>query len=140
MLKLLPKDTRALLRAALGEIESDTVFTNARIVNVFTGEVLPGDVYVYDGFIAHVEYKNPGVIDVPVKEKVDCRGMYLIPGLIDAHMHIESTMLTPRNFAKPSSPREQQPSSPILMRSATSSASKASNICMKAPKGCRCVS
>ena len=100
MLKLLPKDTRALLRAALGEIESDTVFTNARIVNVFTGEVLPGDVYVYDGFIAHVEYKNPGVIDVPVKEKVDCHGMYLIPGLIDAHMHIESTMLTPRNFAK----------------------------------------
>ena len=100
MLKLLPKDTRALLRAALGEIESDTVFTNARIVNVFTGEVLPGDVYVYDGFIAHVEYKNPGVIDVPVKEKVDCHGMNLIPGLIDAHMHIESTMLTPRNFAK----------------------------------------
>ena len=38
MLKLLPKDTRALLKAALGEIESDTVFTNARIVNVFTDE------------------------------------------------------------------------------------------------------
>ncbi|MGN1389131.1 MAG: adenine deaminase, partial [Bulleidia sp.] len=46
------------------------------------------------------EYDHPGTIDVQVKEIVDCQGMYLIPGLIDAHMHIESTMLTPRNFAK----------------------------------------
>lgn len=100
MLKLLPKDARALLRAALGETACDTVFTNARIVNVFTGEILPGDVYVYDGFIAHVEYAHPGIIDAPVKETVDCGGLFLIPGLIDAHMHIESTLLTPRNFAR----------------------------------------
>ncbi len=100
MLKLEPKDLRGLLQAALGEKEADTVFTNAQVVNVFSGEILPADVYVYEGFICHVEYAHPGQIDVPVKEVIDCQGQYLIPGLIDAHMHIESTMLTPRNFAK----------------------------------------
>ncbi|MCI2153199.1 MAG: adenine deaminase [Solobacterium sp.] len=100
MLKILPEHPQQLLKAALGELACDIVFTNAKIVNVFTGEVLNGDVYVYEGFIAHVEYEHPGVIDVPVNETIDCEGMYLIPGLIDAHMHIESTMLTPRNFAK----------------------------------------
>lgn len=100
MLKLLPEHPQALLRAALGENPCNTVFTHAKIVNVFTGEILDGDVYVFEGYIAHVEYDHPGIINVPVKEIIDCRGMYLIPGLIDAHMHIESTMLTPRNFAK----------------------------------------
>ncbi len=100
MLKIWPKNIRHLLQAARGQAESDLVLSNARIVNVFTGEILPGDVYVCDGFIAHVEYAHPGQIDAPVKQVVNCQGQYVIPGLIDAHMHIESTMLTPRNFCK----------------------------------------
>ena len=79
MLKILPEHPQQLLKAALGELACDIVFTNAKIVNVFTGEVLNGDVYVYEGFIAHVEYEHPGVIDVPVNETIDCEGMYLIP-------------------------------------------------------------
>lgn len=99
MLKILPKDTKALLEAALGRRTCDLVITNGRIVNVFTGEILPGDIYIYDGFIAHVEYAHPGTIDAPAKEVVDAQGQYIIPGLLDAHMHVESTMLTPRHFA-----------------------------------------
>jgi len=99
-MKLMPKDMKKLLKAALGEIECDFVLTNGKVVNVFTGEILDAAVYVYDGFIAHVEYNEPDKITSPVKEIIDCKGQYILPGFLDAHMHIESTMLTPRNFAK----------------------------------------
>ena len=59
---------------------------------------------MYDGAIAHVEYRNLEEGLDKVKVVVDAEGKYLIPGLIDAHMHIESSMLTPRNFAKVSIP------------------------------------
>ena len=62
--------------------------------------IYPASVYVYDGFISHVEYKEPGREEQFAKEVVDGQGKYLIPGLIDAHEHIESSMMTPRNFAK----------------------------------------
>ena len=47
-----------------------------------------------------MEYKAPGGEEQFAKEVVDGQGKYLIPGLIDAHEHIESSMMTPRNFAK----------------------------------------
>ena len=99
-MKIQPRDKRALLRAALGEIKSDLAIKNVQLVNVITGEIYPASVYVYDGFIAHVEYKEPGREEQFAKEVVDGQGKYLIPGLIDAHEHIESSMMTPRNFAK----------------------------------------
>lgn len=98
-MKIEPKNRRNLLKAALGQIESDLVVTNVSVVNVFTGEIYPADVYVYDGFIAHVERETPGKLQ-PAKKVYDGGGKMLIPGLIDAHMHIESSMLTPRNFAR----------------------------------------
>ena len=105
MLKLMPKDLKALLKAALGEIECDLALTNGKVVNVFTGEILDATVYIYDGFIAHVDYDTPqDLISVPVKEIVDVKGQYITPGFLDSHMHIESTMLTPRNFAKAAIP------------------------------------
>ena len=99
-MKIQPRDKRALLRAALGEIKSDLAIKNVQLVNVITGEIYPASVYVYDGFISHVEYKEPGREEQFAKEVVDGQGKYLIPGLIDAHEHIESSMMTPRNFAK----------------------------------------
>lgn len=99
-MKIQPRDKRALLRAALGEIKSDLAIKNVHLVNVITGEIYPASVYVYDGFISHVEYKEPGREEQFAKEVVDGQGKYLIPGLIDAHEHIESSMMTPRNFAK----------------------------------------
>ena len=58
-MKIQPSNKRALLKAALGTIESDMVITNVQLVNVITGEIYPADVFVYDGLIAHVEYKEP---------------------------------------------------------------------------------
>ncbi len=99
MYQIRVKDRKALIAAAMGKVESDLKITNAKIVNVFTGEILDGSVYVKDGFIAHVAYGNVDD-DLPYKEVYDAKGMYLIPGLIDSHVHIESSMLTPYNFAK----------------------------------------
>ncbi|MDD6466591.1 MAG: adenine deaminase [Erysipelotrichaceae bacterium] len=98
-MKLQPKNKKMLLQAALGTIPSDMVLTNGKVVNVFTGEVLNADVYIYDGFISHVEYDQVGK-DLKANKIVDVKGQYVIPGLIDAHVHIESSMMTPRNFAK----------------------------------------
>ncbi|HEO8422463.1 adenine deaminase [Niallia sp. FSL W8-0635] len=72
---------------------ADIVITNAKIVNVFTGEIMKGDVAIADDKIAGIgSYKGQRVIDA--------EGKYLVPGLIDAHVHIESSMLTPQEFAK----------------------------------------
>lgn len=99
MIRIQPKNKRELLKAALGQIEADLALKNCRLVNVFTGEIYPAVVYVKDGFISHVETEK---LDGPyfAKEEYDGDGRYLIPGLIDSHMHIESSMMTPRNFAK----------------------------------------
>lgn len=98
-MKLRPKDKKNLLRAALGQVNSDLAITNCRLVNVFTGEIYPAEIYVKDKYVVYVETK-----DFAGKKKADSiydgRGMYLIPGFVDAHMHIESSMMTPRNFAK----------------------------------------
>lgn len=99
IMKLQPKNKKNLLKAALGKIDSDLVVANVQLVNVFTGEIYPADVYVYEGFVAHVETNNTGA-PYKAKKVYDGKGKYLIPGLVDAHMHIESSMLTPRNFAK----------------------------------------
>ena len=99
-MKLFPKDIRTLLKASLGEIPSDTVITNVRVVNVFTGEILPANVFIKDGYFAHVQYQHPETPDGPAETAVDGHGLYMVPGFIDAHVHIESSMLTPRNFAK----------------------------------------
>ena len=95
---------KELIKAALGLVKCDLAIKNAQLLNVFTGEVYPATVFVYDGAIAHVEYRNLEEGLDKVKNVVDAEGKYLIPGLIDAHMHIESSMLTPRNFAKVSIP------------------------------------
>lgn len=99
-MKIQPKDKRKLLKAALGLIDSDLAVKNARLVNVLTGEIYPANVFVCDGMIAHVEDRDLEADLDKAKEVIDAGGAYLIPGLIDAHEHIESSMMTPRNFAK----------------------------------------
>ena len=49
---------KELIKAALGLVECDLAIKNAQLLNVFTGEVYPATVFVYDGAIAHVEYRN----------------------------------------------------------------------------------
>ena len=99
MYKLKPQNKKELLKAALGEIPADLAVKNCQLVNVFTGEIYPAVVYVKGGFIAHVERE---ALDGPYNaaEVYDGEGRYLIPGFLDSHMHIESSMMVPRNIAK----------------------------------------
>ena len=99
-MKIQPKNKRNLLKAALGEIPSDLCIQNVKLVNVITGEIYPANVFVYEGMFAHVEYQDLTKDLDKAKEVLDAKGKYMIPGLIDAHEHIESSMMTPRNFAR----------------------------------------
>lgn len=99
-MRIQPKDKKALLKAALGQIKCDLLIKNVKLVNVITGEIYPANVFVYDGMVAHVEYKDLSADLDNAKTVIDGEGKYLTPGLIDAHEHIESSMMTPRNFAK----------------------------------------
>lgn len=56
MFELKPENLAQLVNAAMGKIENDLVFVNCKVLNVFTKEFLPANVYVYDKWISHVEY------------------------------------------------------------------------------------
>ena len=99
-MKIQPKNKKKLLDVALGRIPADFCIKNVQLVNVFTGEVYPAHVYLCDRFIAHVESENLDECLIHAKQVMDGMERYLIPGLIDAHVHIESSMMTPRNFAR----------------------------------------
>lgn len=79
---------KRLISSALGEEPADLVLTNCRVVNVFTRQILEKDIAVTDGVIV-------GIGDYEGKQKTDLQGQYVIPGLIDSHIHIESTMTIP---------------------------------------------
>jgi len=89
---------KELIAAALGEIPADLVLLNARIVNTLTGEVEAGNVAVWGEWVA-------GIGDYRGKETIDLKGKYLAPGFIDAHIHLESTMLHPAQYARVAVPR-----------------------------------
>lgn len=78
-----------LIRTALGQEKPDLLLKNAKIVNVFSGEIIPGNIAITCGTIA-------GIGDYDEAEQiVDLEGRYVAPGLIDAHCHVESSMVVP---------------------------------------------
>ncbi len=87
-------DRERLIRIATGEEPADLLIKNARIVNVFTGEIDEADVAVGEGHIAGVGGYNDAISTIELK------GKYLAPAYMDAHIHIESSMLMPAEFAK----------------------------------------
>ena len=93
-------DRKKLTDAAMGRIDSDRILFNANILNVHTGQLHPGEIWVCDGFIAHVAYHDAPTPQGKAKQFCDLKGRIVIPGLIDAHVHIESSMLTTRRFAE----------------------------------------
>lgn len=100
-MKIKPKNRQALVEAAYGKRPCDLIIRNAQIVNVFTGEILKGNVGIFDGFITHVQYYPlEGKQELEGVKYYDANDKYLIPGFVDAHAHVESTMMTPRNLAK----------------------------------------
>lgn len=83
----------ALVDVAAGRAKAQTVFKNINLVNVFTGEIYKTDVAVHDGYIAGIgEYSGAAEFNM--------EGKYLAPGFIDGHVHIESSMVTPGEFAR----------------------------------------
>ena len=93
------KDRSRLTRAALGKIPCDLSIDNVKLVNVATGEIYPAGVDVLDGVVVRVRMRGEAC-EPPAKERVDGQGNYLLPGFIDVHMHVESTMMVPENFGK----------------------------------------
>ncbi len=88
-----------LIRRARGEEKADLLLKNGHMVNVFAGEVLRADVAVAGALIVGV---GKGY---EARETVDLAGRVICPGFIDGHLHIESTMLTPHQFARAAVPR-----------------------------------
>jgi adenine deaminase len=89
---------RSRIAVASGKKKASLVLKNARVVNVFSSEIIEGDVAIQDGIIAGIgTYEGEQVIDL--------QGQYLAPGLIDGHMHLESAMVAPAEFARAVVPR-----------------------------------
>ncbi|MDO9324511.1 MAG: adenine deaminase [Methanoregula sp.] len=82
-----------LINAARGNAPADAVFTSASIFNPFSCTWDKGTLAVKDGIIL-------GIGDYAGKTEYDLAGKFIIPGLIDAHVHIESSLLTPRQYAR----------------------------------------
>ena len=87
-------DIEKLIKTARGEEKADLVIKNAKVINVFTEEIYDADIAICDGTIAGVAKDYHGV------EEIDVKGAYVSPSFIDGHVHIESSMLMPLEFAK----------------------------------------
>jgi adenine deaminase len=86
-------DLSRRLAVARGDEPADVVVRGGRVLSVFTREWLETDVAIVDGWVAGLgEYEG--------HEIVDASGRYVVPGFIDAHMHLESTKLLPDEFAR----------------------------------------
>ena len=88
-----------LTKVAKGESAADLILANARVINVFTGEIETGNVAIYGGMIAGVgDYHQ-------ARQVIDLAGKYLAPGFINGHTHIESSMLDIGQYARAVVPR-----------------------------------
>ena len=87
-----------LIAVALGQQPADLAIHGAQVFNVFTGEFSKSDVLVVDGFVAAV-LPAKKKLEYSAMQAVDAEGKWLIPGFIDAHLHIESSMLAPLEYA-----------------------------------------
>jgi adenine deaminase len=89
----MPADLARRLAVARGDAPADVVVRGGRVLSVFTREWLDVDVAVVDGWVA-------GLGEYDGDEVVDASGRYVVPGFIDAHMHLESSKLLPDEFAR----------------------------------------
>lgn len=82
-----------LIQSARGDIPADLLLTNGRVVNVFTGEIEDTSIAISDSRIV-------GLGEYDAKKITDLKGAYVAPGFIDAHVHIESALVPPYEFAR----------------------------------------
>jgi adenine deaminase len=84
---------RQKIQAARGEIPADLVLKKGRVVDLFSGMVQENDIAIYDGLIVGLGSHYHG------REELDIQKKWVSPGLIDGHIHIESSMLLPSKLA-----------------------------------------
>jgi len=82
------------LAAARGDVAADLVLRNGQLVNVISGEIYSTDIVIHDRHVVALGAGYSG------RREVDLAGMFVVPGLIDAHVHIESSLVTPPEFAR----------------------------------------
>ena len=82
-----------MVRVAMGQEKADLVLKNATYVNVFSNELCQGDIAVVGGLVV-------GMGDYSGVEEVDVTGKVVTPGFIDAHIHLESSLVSPASFAR----------------------------------------
>ena len=87
------KDLKRFVRTAQGLEPAELVLKNAEVFHAFTGEFIKCDVAITDGHVA-------GLGEYSGQQEMDLTGHYITPGLIAGHVHIESSMMSPREFAR----------------------------------------
>ena len=90
-----PQTLERRIRVARGDEPGDLALAGGRVVNVFTGRIDPANVVIADGVIAGV-----GPYEWDASQCLDVEGTVIVPGLVDAHMHVESTLLVPAQLAR----------------------------------------
>lgn len=90
--------TKNLIEVATGRKKADLVIENCNVINVFSQEIIYGKLAISDGVFI-------GIGDYEAEEVIDGEGKYIVPGLIDSHVHIESSMGSPYQFARAVLPR-----------------------------------
>lgn len=94
------KLTRSLVDVAMGRVPADLVILNGQWVSVQSAEIIPGsDIAIKDGHIAYVGEDARHTIGKKTRV-IDAKGRYLVPGLLDGHMHVESGMVTVTEFVR----------------------------------------
>jgi adenine deaminase len=86
----------SLVKSALGLEPLDVIIQNTRAINVFTGEIMEGGIGIRNGCVVACGMKG----DFHSRAVVDGHHLFAIPGLIDTHVHIDSTLLTPQSLAE----------------------------------------
>ena len=89
------EEIKNIIETGLGRTPCDTKLENVMLVNVFSAEVYPTQIYIKDKRIVSID---PDA-ELEAKETIDCKGQYALPGFIDSHMHFETTLLSPEALA-----------------------------------------
>ncbi|MGG7099082.1 adenine deaminase [Clostridium sardiniense] len=87
------KELKKLIEVSAGRIPADTVIKNCKIVDVYNGSIIEGDIAICDNLIA-------GVGNYEGREVIDGKGKYAAPGFIDSHIHIESSYVSPEELGR----------------------------------------
>lgn len=87
-----------LIEAAVGKTPFDLAVVNVQLVNVYTAEIYKADIGIVENKIAYVG--EAGAYPLQARKEIDAGGFYAVPGLIDSHLHIESSMVIPTRFAE----------------------------------------